>query len=82
MIVASHSWRKNATSVLLTVPNHGAVDSEKIGNKKLTPGLLHADDVDLGGRRCGDDGADLLQDGVALVLDVGRRGQYNLGPGF
>jgi hypothetical protein len=25
---------QNATSVRLTVPNHGAVDSEKIGDKK------------------------------------------------
>jgi hypothetical protein len=33
-IMVSSSWHKKATSVRLTVPNHGAVDSEMIGNKK------------------------------------------------
>jgi hypothetical protein len=36
LIVVSRSWPKqNATSFRLAVPNHGSVDSEKIGNKKI-----------------------------------------------
>jgi hypothetical protein len=36
LIVVSCSWQKkqNATTVQLAVPGHGAVASEKIGNKK------------------------------------------------